>query len=309
MRLLDRLLVRGLALVCRRFRNLPGRWRLVRWLQPRVHAAFAKRGHSCRITLNHGHVIDADLRDFGDRQLYISGCYEEATSQLFGKLLRRGDAVLDIGANLGYFSLLAARHVGRDGVVHAFEAASGARERLSRNITLNSLRNVFVQPVAVLDRCADVTFSIAAEGHSGISSLRSLKDRSAGQVTVPGISIDSMLATLPRIRLVKLDIEGAEMLALRGMTELIERDRPFIILELTDDYLRDLGDTAEDVMQFFESVDYGVLEITFDRLRRIDSSPTHQCNVLALPKQRELIEPCPAIYNDSTEVAQPHQQR
>jgi FkbM family methyltransferase len=174
--------------------------------------------------------------------------------------------MLDIGANVGFFSLLAARHVGVDGRVIAFEPMPETRARLRRNVTLNGVSNVEVRTVAVTDQPGDVQFFLGPDEHSGIASLRPLGAKSAGAQKVFGTTLDSILPEGTPVHLIKLDVEGAEAKALRGMQRILEEFHPHLLVEVSADYLRELGDSEETLSSFLKTLGYDAYLIAWDRL-------------------------------------------
>jgi FkbM family methyltransferase len=165
------------------------------------------------------------------------GNLESAVQEAMVRHLGRGGVFYDIGANLGFFSLLAAHLSGLDqGRVFAFEAAPDNAEAISVNAALNRIGNVRVIAKAVSDR-------------SGHGRLQVVDDQSWSKLVEYGehpftervidvelVAIDDLLASgeLPPPTLVKIDVEGAELAVLSGMRATIERHRPAIICELHD---------------------------------------------------------------------------
>ena len=86
--------------------------------------------------------------------------------------------------------------------------------------------------------------------------MRDLGERTSARVKIPCISIDSILDDIPTTKLIKIDVEGAELRVLLGMRRLLRRDRPFIILELTDSFLRELGGSADELLAYMKSAEY-----------------------------------------------------
>jgi FkbM family methyltransferase len=221
-----------------------------------------------------------DPRDFVSRHLYISGDYETMTTRLFAAILGPGDRVLDIGANIGYFTLISSHLVGPDGKVYSFEASPVIYTMFQKHCWLNGCDNVVLYNKAVSASKGILKFHTGPEDHFGISSLREIDGGRTHQVEA--ISLNDILSEIEQIRLVKIDVEGAEHEVLRGMTELIERDRPYIILELTDKFLREMGSSAAQVLEFLQSMRYRTLSIDWDKLREM-SDVSGQCNVLCCP--------------------------
>jgi len=196
--------------------------------------------------------------------------------------------LLDIGANIGFFALLGARLVGPTGCVHAVEAAPEIAAMLRANLALNPFHNVFLHELAVSDREGMLEFHTATRNHSGVSSIRDLGSRTATTTRVPGNTIDSLLSEIPSVTLAKLDVEGAEMLALRGMRQLLQRDQPYLIVELSDSYLRDLGSSASELCQFLTAGDYSLYRIDWDGIRALNEPGGEQCDLLCVPGQKTL---------------------
>jgi FkbM family methyltransferase len=196
------------------------------------------------VATRHGFRMELDLGDWVDRHIYALGDYESTTSQLFRALLRPGQTVLDVGANIGYFTLLAARCVGPAGRVLAFEPVPAIRARLIRNVNMNGAGCVDVRAEALADKEGTERLFVGPREHSGISALRPLSS-SSGCETVHVMRLDDMLRPDQPVNLVKIDVEGAESRVLRGMDRILDRWRPDLVVEVTDEYLRQFGDSAE----------------------------------------------------------------
>ena len=277
------LAVRSLSWVTRNIPNLPGRWRIVHWLD-RNEARFAalppktvRFARDFRVRIN---PIDEN-----GRWICVNGYQaQERLTRHFVRLLNPGDCVIDIGANVGYYTMVAAKLVGTTGCVHAFEASPQVFSWLRTNAELNPHANIHLHNQAVTDRCGDVTFYTATAARTGYSSMRDLGDGTRSKESVPGVTIDSMLEEIPSTRLVKIDVEGAELLVLSGMRGLIERDRPYVILEIDDTFLRELGADADQQCDFLRDAGYELFRIA-ERgdLQPITVAPTDRCNILACP--------------------------
>jgi FkbM family methyltransferase len=233
-----------------------------------------------------GFRFQADLADWLGQYVYLTGEYEPLTAALFEHLLGPGDTMLDVGANAGFFSLLCARLVGPDGRVFAFEPIPSVRRQLEANIALNDARQARVKAVAASDRTGTLTMFEGPEGHKGISSLRPLSE-SSGKLEVQTVAIDDLDNEIGGpIRCVKIDVEGAEMLALLGMQKLLARDRPYLIVEFTDASLRSFGHSVRQMAGWLADREYSVFRIEEPGLIPLnpdDPSLPWQFNVLAVP--------------------------
>lgn len=280
------LAVKGLSWVTRSFPGLPGRWRIVRWLDQNERSFATLPPRTVRFAGNFRMRVSPV--DENGRRVYVNGYQpRERLTRHFVRILRPGDCVIDVGANVGYYTIVAAKLVGPAGCVHAFEAAPRTCAALATNATLNPAANIHAHGQAVTDRCGATRLFAATPDRTGYSSIRNLGEQTEDVVTVPTISIDSMLAELPTTRLVKIDVEGAELLVLRGMRGLIERDRPYLIFEIDDGFLRELGASAPEVCEFLVDRDYQLHRIVArGELLPVTEPPTERCNILADPNGR-----------------------
>jgi FkbM family methyltransferase len=142
----------------------------------------------------------------------------------------------DVGANIGYVTMMLAHHAGPGGKVFAFEALPANLERIHNNLALNNLANVSVIPGAVLDRAGEVTFYVhesVGMGKAAGSAGRSDAQYKA-EITVPSLSLDEFVYQQgnPPPDVVKMDIEGGELLALPGMQRILAEHPPLMLLEL-----------------------------------------------------------------------------
>lgn len=178
-----------------------------------------------------GVTLDLDIATYPDLCMAY-GLYELDTARLIRRLLRPGDHFVDAGANIGYFTTLAARCVGDAGRVDAFEPQPDNRVRLVTHIHRNGVASlVRVHAVALSDRAGEVTIHSTNEPsrNHGESSLFPIPGVKSIVHTVPSARMDELLAgTTPQ--LVKIDVEGAEPLVIEGMHGLVTTEQPPAII-------------------------------------------------------------------------------
>lgn len=172
-----------------------------------------------------------------DTRRFTFGEYELPVQQAIVSLVRSGDVCYDIGANIGFFSLLLGRLVGASGMVYAFEPVPRNASTVERNALLNGMENISVLRLA-LSR-DDGTAELLLAHHAGGAVLKSAGTPPdlAGSLMVQTASVDSLVEQ-QRIKLpdvVKIDVEGAEMDVLHGMQEVLRKWGPTVILELDDE--------------------------------------------------------------------------
>ena len=180
-----------------------------------------------------GYTILLDMQNDKD---YWLGTYEPELQAALRDLIQPGAVIYDVGANIGYVSLLLAKAAGETGKVFAFEAMPENAERWHRNMALNGMESrTSLFAGAVTQTEGPVRFLVHASGGMGKAA------GSAGrtytyplEITVPGISLDEFVFELgnPIPQVVKMDIEGGEVLALPGMRRLLAETRPLMLMEL-----------------------------------------------------------------------------
>ena len=164
---------------------------------------------------------------------YWVGSYEWHKRKLFERTVRPGHVVFDVGANVGFYTLLASELVGRSGRVVAFEPVERNLRFLRTHLALNRVRNVTVIAAALWDR-------------PGLAAFDTGPDTSQGRVTEKGaetvrtVTLDDLWRSgeIPAPDVVKMDIEGAELHALRGATQMLTQSSPVILLATHGDEVR-----------------------------------------------------------------------
>lgn len=178
-----------------------------------------------------GLKLDLDLGVYPDCCMAV-GLYELDTLRAFRKVLRPGGWFVDGGANIGYFTMLAGRMVGPEGKVDAFEPDPGNRVRLESHLAQNPLTNVRVHPMAVWDRSETIsmTHPTTDDFNHGMSGGYVDPNVAGERYDVRGVRLDERIEGIPD--LVKLDVEGAEFRAVKGMsTWLTSQKPPTLIIE------------------------------------------------------------------------------
>jgi len=220
--------------------------------------------HRALTRLRSGQMIYVDTRsvDIGSH-LMFGGRWEPNYTGAFARLLKPGNVVLDIGANHGVYALLAAARVAPNGHVYAFEASRDFCELIRASISVNGLdRLITLEHRAVADRAFETTLStdlemsggghLVAEGHAepAATSARGIKSQ-----TVQCIALDDYFSDpAQRVDVIKMDIEGAEGLALKGMANVIGRSPNLrIMMEFCPLMLSRFPYNAEFIIDFFKA--------------------------------------------------------
>lgn len=211
--------------------NLPAvlRRRVGAWLSERLDDGWSTRPFITTVGDN-GLLLEVVPGDAIGRPIVYFGMYEYAVTQLLRAYLKRDDTFIDVGANLGYYSVVAADLVGSRGRVLAFEPSIAMRARLKRNVTLNQLQQVEIRAEALGDKRETVRLVtptvkandglayVTREGHDGVE--------------VPCIRLDEVAFGSKPPALVKVDVEGGEPQVFAGASGLLEtNDAPSILFE------------------------------------------------------------------------------
>jgi len=202
-------------------------------------------------------------------QIFFRGSYSGDQLTIMEQLLDGQSVFIDVGANHGEFSIAAAQIV-QQGKVIAFEPVSEHRERLLKNIHLNGFGNVHVMPVALgehegvlplYDR-QDTPFTDGTK-HEGLHTLFASDSRPHARGMVSVKKLDDVLGELnvTRIDVIKMDIEGAEWIALRGAMSTLARYRPTLILEIAKETCLAAGHEPKAFVEWLLGLDYRIEKI------------------------------------------------
>ncbi|MDO4575650.1 MAG: FkbM family methyltransferase [Planctomycetia bacterium] len=224
-----------------------------------------------------GFQMYADLRQFIENRIAFFGIWEQGTTELFLKSVRPGEVVIDIGANVGYYTLLASQLVGPTGKVYAVEPASLTRERLLRNLKLNHITNVVVLPYGSWDEEGETYLNFHTE-ERGRSSV--IPGNAEEKTVREKILLKPLRDLIPpeeysRIRLIKMDVEGAEHRTLKGLLPILEANQPMTIFsEVIPDSLKALGGDADEYIQTLRSLGFAIDVIDSPESYKIESYGT-----------------------------------
>lgn len=195
----------------------------------------------------------ADAADAAVTPGLRSGVYEPHLTAVFERYCTPGMTVVDVGANLGYYSLLAAHLVGPRGKVVALEPNSENCRLLLSSLRLSGAANVELLPVAADATTGWAYYSTHVGSNGGLVEGSDLLSRPG--VVVPTFPLDDLVSG--PVGFLKMDVEGAEGRVVRGATRLIEDYRPVVTTELKDEMLRRVsGVGVAEYLAYFEGLGY-----------------------------------------------------
>jgi FkbM family methyltransferase len=235
-------------------RQLKNKWRELRW------ASVASKRRTFVVRLQPG----LNMRLYGDSELcrLIYCCNFEATERAFlNHFLRPGDTFIDVGANIGLFTLIAATRVGRAGSVVAFEPTTTTHARLMDNVELNEFSNVNCMNLALSDHSGYVDLIQSTDGFDAWNSLAEpIAGKTFHKEPVEVIEWDRYAEEhdlIGRTTMMKIDVEGWESRVLAGGKEVFNRtDAPLLQVEFADETAKAAGSSCRDLYQCLENFGY-----------------------------------------------------
>lgn len=206
-------------------------------------------------------------------RIFLRRRYEAYAAEVMRAYLKPGQTVLDLGANVGYYTLLAAMIVGKAGKVIAFEPLADNCDLIRKSLAVNHFTNVTLYPFAVAD--TQSTVGVTREESNGMI----VRDTRAASERVRAVALDAFLDK-PRVDVIKMDIEGAEGLALNGMRELVRANHPIVFTELHPQALLTVSRmSAEDYLDAWRALGYEIYVL--DRVTGQDRAPSSNAEITA----------------------------
>jgi FkbM family methyltransferase len=212
--------------------------------------------YTCRTGL--GFRMQGRTDDLIQRYVYLFGVWEPNLTAWIVDRLRPGDAFIDVGANVGYYTLLAATRVGAQGSVVALEPSPEVRGLLQANIALNGLTNVRVLPMAASDEPGVVELYDSRPQNRGAASIVAPRGEHSFRVIADRLENLVHAEEMARVRIIKIDVEGGELRAIRGLLPLLShaRDDLEIVVEISPDLLRVARDDPDEIFRHLTALGF-----------------------------------------------------
>lgn len=198
------------------------------------------------------HNFKIYLDDLDSLRLSIYKDWEPFETSLMEKLVKEGDVVLDIGANIGFDTLMLSKLVGKTGKVYAFEPDPKNFSIAKKNISENKINNVVLLNMAVSDKNGQMELYISELNTAANSMFNEVGSKST---KVNAVSLDKYFGPDFRADFIKMDIEGSEGMALKGMTKIINNSKEIILItEYAPLYLNGVGKDINSAKKYLESL-------------------------------------------------------
>lgn len=235
-----------------------------RWLDPRLR----ERARRTIATTVDGCRMAVDTRDVIQRWIYLFGVWEPHLTAWLRHRLAPGDTIVDVGANVGYYSLLASRLVGPGGAVVAVDASREFTDQLSTNAQLNGANNIRIIHAAVSDTVRVLTFALASETNLGGTTIVPFAAPARSRFELPAVPLPALLepAEIRAARVIKIDVEGAEGQVVRGMEPLLDQLRAAveIVVEVNPKRIAQVGDSITELFATMARHGFHAYRITND---------------------------------------------
>ncbi len=242
-----------------------------------------------------GGTLYADLRIGSARGILANPKSLSGEDRVMRRFVRSGDTVFDIGAHLGFYTLLLSALTGSEGRVFAFEPNPELMPSLKR--TVHSLRNVRLFEYALSDRDGEIELFIPED-----ASMASLADWTDGVVgMVHPVKCETKVlndifqaGTMPLPSFIKCDVEGAELSVFSGAGKLLDRgDAPVVLFELNRKAAKAFGRDTSEYFEYFESLEYprySFFEVLPQGLQKLSTRNLEYTNIVAIPESKTAID-------------------
>ena len=246
-------------------------YKIINWYA--THFRFPARGSSilftcCRLLgindwyflkkLPSGIILRLNMNDHIQKQLFWHGAYEFEEMNLLIKLLNKADCFIDIGANIGYFSLHAAKAVRQTGTVWSFEPASLMFKQLQQHIDINKLSNISAVKKGVSNKNSNGVLYLSSDKNYGSTGLQPGDEFSGETEDISLVKLDDFVLehNIKNIRAVKIDVEGHEPQVLQGMLQILKEHKPAVLIEIITAQLQSHNNTVEEIYNLMYALDY-----------------------------------------------------
>lgn len=222
--------------------------------------------------------VDAEWRTFSFRgvkfkvdiskqmgnTIFWRGAHDWAPIFALEKLINRGDTIIDIGANQGEYALWAARKAGSSGQVHAYEPLTSIFNQLKENIHLNPELRISPHQTGLSDQPGRLKLYSNDNHNEGVNTLfpdPAHTSKVLEEIELNTLDLEVEKLGLKKIDLIKIDVEGAELMVLKGGKATIDKHRPILFLEFNEKAFLTAGYSSADILSFLEKYGYQFYKI------------------------------------------------
>ena len=213
----------------------------------------------------HGYWMILDLSDWSERFTYFLGRYYELEiQQLLSAILDPGDRFIDVGANIGMISLLAAHLVTETGKVDSFEPNPECVQAINNNLEINGIKHVNVYPVGLSDSNGIVRLNLTSL-HTGTATMAHVDGVTKSFEVQVLLGDDVVVSDSKQVKLIKIDVEGFELHVLKGLKQTLQMFHPLLITEFVESQFQRAETSGAEIMSFLTEIGYKPYGISMKR--------------------------------------------
>lgn len=239
--------------------------------------------NSYRKVLRNGISLFLDISDVVDWSIYFD--FEDKTFQEIERLTKKGDTIIDIGANIGYVSLLCSQKTKANGKIYGFEPDRYNRDKFKKNSSLNTDLAVEIVPMAVGAKRGWVSMDVRKSHNRGMNQVIENLDRQSTSVEL--ITLDEFVTSksITKVDLIKIDVEGYEMDVLKGGENMLTSFLPKLVVEVDDKNLIQYGSSAFELIALLEKKGYSLYNAdTKKTVSSQDNMSNCHFDIVGIPK-------------------------
>lgn len=256
-------------------RGIDKKFPVLLWLYKQVFA-LTQKDTPIIVKTGYGDNLVVSGRDAGlGLMLRTHGNYESILTRFLQDNIHPGDIVVDVGANVGYFTKLMTKLVGKRGEVIGFEPSEINWKYLKKNVSRNP--NLMIEKIALSDKEGELHFAedSANPGENGL--------RAKGKTVVPTTTLTSWVKAhkMNRVNLIKIDVEGAEVMVLQGAKDFLRKQKKLIVaIECNPGALSELGFTTSDLIKSLKACGLTIIEVIDERMKATSTYTPKQLEVM-----------------------------
>ncbi len=220
--------------------------------------------------------IILNLKNNVDKSIFMRGYFEKDIVDFFKKYLKRGMTVFDIGANIGQYTLLSAKIVGKKGKVYSFEPSIKVYNNLKSNVDINNFENVIINNIALGD-CEETTY-LNESNDGAYSSIGEPLVETTHKTKINVTTLNKYIQTnkIKKIDLIKIDVEGFELMVLKGGKNFFsKKDAPVVVCEFSDLTSKSFNYSSNDLRKYFIKLGYHLYFLKNQKLIKVEKDLNH----------------------------------
>ena len=204
----------------------------------------------------YGYSLLVHNKEVARRLTYFHPYYDFNSMKFIENYLKPGDYFIDIGANIGIYTLLAASIIGSEGYVDAFEALPTTFERLKENVERNNIKNITLHPVATGEQSKTIQFTKNFDTRNHIINKDDMISNQTDSVNIPCEPIDNCLNNENHYAMAKIDVEGYELPTVKGAENLLKNSNPPVLLLEINEAFRRYNFSESDIINYLNQKGY-----------------------------------------------------